>query len=178
MKTHKAIGLFFLSLSVILAGCTVRTYKLTRDRIDQDLSAGNRGYIMGSAPAIEESARKTTRTTQVVEVELGSPVKLKKGAGASEGQADYEYPQGNEEVAQEGNVVEEAGTTAVSFEKYTVKKGDTLQKISKKFYGTSKKWMRIYNANKANLGGPNKIYPGQTLNIPIEPLKEPKANLK
>ena len=31
---------------------------------------------------------------------------------------------------------------------YTVKKGDCLWKISKKFYGTGTKWKKIYNANK------------------------------
>jgi nucleoid-associated protein YgaU len=66
----------------------------------------------------------------------------------------------------------------VNIQKYTVQKGDTLQKISKKFYGTTKKWTKIYEANKDIIKGPNKIYPGQAINIPVEPLKEPKENLK
>lgn len=33
-------------------------------------------------------------------------------------------------------------------EKYKVKKGDCLWKISKKFYGTGTKWKKIYDANK------------------------------
>src|SRR5512139_2133187 len=33
-----------------------------------------------------------------------------------------------------------------SGQNYTVKKGDTLQEISQKFYGTTKKWRKIYEA--------------------------------
>ncbi|MBM3255022.1 MAG: LysM peptidoglycan-binding domain-containing protein [Candidatus Omnitrophica bacterium] len=72
-------------------------------------------------------------------------------------------------------------------EKYTVGKNDTLQKISNRFYGTTKKWLKIYEANKAVLKGPDKIYPGQVLSIPIdsktsarktEALEETGENLK
>ena len=64
------------------------------------------------------------------------------------------------------------------FERYTVASGDTLQKISKKFYGTTKKWKKIYEANKDTLKSPNSIFPGKALNIPSEGLREPKENLK
>ena len=47
---------------------------------------------------------------------------------------------------------------------YTVKKGDTLSAIGKK-YGMS--WQKIYNANKSVIGGnPNLIKTGQVLTIP------------
>lgn len=50
---------------------------------------------------------------------------------------------------------------------YTVKKGDSLWKISKKFYGSGTKWRTIYNRNKGVIGkNPNRIYPGQKLVIP------------
>ena len=45
---------------------------------------------------------------------------------------------------------------------YIVKKGDTLSKIAKK-YNTS--WKKIYEKNKDIIKDPNKIYPGQILNI-------------
>ena len=50
--------------------------------------------------------------------------------------------------------------------KYKVKKGQTLQEISKEIYGTTKKWKKIYEANKDKLKSPDKIYAGQILNIP------------
>lgn len=49
---------------------------------------------------------------------------------------------------------------------YTVKKGDSLSKIAKKFYGDAKKYTKIFKANQPLLSDPNKIYPGQTLRIP------------
>lgn len=50
---------------------------------------------------------------------------------------------------------------------YTVKKGDTLQEISQKMYGTTRQWRKIYNANKGVIkGGPEKIRPGMKLTIP------------
>ena len=55
--------------------------------------------------------------------------------------------------------------------KYTVIKGDTLQKISKKFYGTTKRWMEIYNVNKNVLKSPDAIHPGQVINIPVKEIK-------
>ncbi len=53
--------------------------------------------------------------------------------------------------------------------KYTVKKGDCLWNIAKKFYGKGAKYTVIYNANKKVIGGnPNLIYQGQVLTIPKE----------
>jgi nucleoid-associated protein YgaU len=50
---------------------------------------------------------------------------------------------------------------------YTVKKGDTLQEISQKMYGTTRHWRKIYNANKGVIkGGSDKIKPGMKLTIP------------
>lgn len=50
---------------------------------------------------------------------------------------------------------------------YTVKKGDCLWNIAKKYYGNGAQYTKIYNANKGVIGGnPNLIYPGQVLTIP------------
>ena len=64
------------------------------------------------------------------------------------------------------------------FEQYSVGKNDTLQKISKKFYNTTKKWPKIYEANKDILRTPDKLYPGQTLKIPKSKGSETEENLK
>lgn len=47
---------------------------------------------------------------------------------------------------------------------YVVKKGDTLQEISQQFYGTTKNWRKIADANK--LKDPNKLTVGTKLVIP------------
>lgn len=50
---------------------------------------------------------------------------------------------------------------------YTVKSGDCLWNIAKKYYGSGSNYTKIYNANKGTIGGnPNLIYPGQVLTIP------------
>lgn len=49
---------------------------------------------------------------------------------------------------------------------YEVKKGDSLSKIAKEFYGDAMKYPVIFDANKPMLKDPNLIYPGQMLRIP------------
>ena len=49
---------------------------------------------------------------------------------------------------------------------YTVKKGDCLWNIAKKFYGDGSKYTKIYEANKDKIKNPNLIYPDQVFVIP------------
>jgi len=49
---------------------------------------------------------------------------------------------------------------------YVVRPGDTLGKISTRFYGSSRRYMDIYNANRDILSSPSAIKVGQTLQIP------------
>ena len=49
---------------------------------------------------------------------------------------------------------------------YTVKKGDCLWKIAKKFYGNGALYTKIYDANSKQIAKPNLIYVGQKLVIP------------
>jgi nucleoid-associated protein YgaU len=169
MRNTAASTLILLSCSAfILGGCVVRTYPVIRDRVDQELSAGNRGFIQGATGEPQE--RKTTRRTQTVEIELHPWIKFeRRQAPTAESLTSQAAPAENTESA--GNIGNE--TTAyesspvnVTYEKYIVQKTDTLQKISEKFFGTTRQWMKIYEANKDVLKAPNKIYPGQTINIP------------
>jgi LysM repeat protein len=69
--------------------------------------------------------------------------------------------------------------TVTTNKKYTVKKGDCLWKISRKYYGTGNKWKTIYNANKSLIektarkygkkssSNGHWIYPGTKLTIPV-----------
>ena len=50
---------------------------------------------------------------------------------------------------------------------HIVKSGDTLSKISKEVYGDAMKYNTIFEANRPMLDHPDKIYPGQTLRIPM-----------
>lgn len=159
MNRFKLAGICVLTSSIALCGCVARTYNLTRDRVDQDLtsSAGNRGYLMGVPP--EAGERKSSRTTRVFELELGLSKK-----------SDVKCPSVTPVATfiSEPIIMEETGidNPSTTFQQYRVTKNDTLQKISQKFYGTTKNWPKIYKANKNILSTPDKLYPGQILNIP------------
>ncbi len=60
----------------------------------------------------------------------------------------------------------EARTVVVESKFYTVKKGDSLSKISKEMYGDPMQYHKIFEANKPMLKDPDLIYPGQVLRIP------------
>ncbi|KAB0577226.1 nucleoid-associated protein YgaU [Fusobacterium naviforme] len=49
---------------------------------------------------------------------------------------------------------------------YTVKAGDCLWNIAKKYYGNGAQYTKIYNANKDKIKNPNLIYVGQVFTIP------------
>jgi len=180
-KSH----LLTVAFIFVLSGCVVRTYPLTKDRVDQDLSGGNRGYLKGLVPRAEQKERKTTRTTQVVEIELHSPIKFERMPKARQPEAMPSQKTEDRLLAGNRGYIFQSTTPGIveptagpSFEKYTVQKGDTLQKISQKFYSTTKKWTKLYEVNKDILKSPNRLYVGQVLNIPVEGLKETKENLK
>jgi LysM domain len=58
------------------------------------------------------------------------------------------------------------GAAATGGRTYTVKAGDTLSKISKEYLGDANAYMKIFEANRDQLSDPDKIKPGQVLNIP------------
>jgi nucleoid-associated protein YgaU len=49
---------------------------------------------------------------------------------------------------------------------HEVKKGDTLSKIAKQYYGDASLYMKIFEANRDILNDPNLIKVGQKLRIP------------
>ena len=72
-----------------------------------------------------------------------------------------------------------AADEAAPAKTYTVQKGDTLEKIAQKFYGSSRRWPKIYKANKDTLKNPNRLHVGQTLTIPTlasEPTQRASAS--
>lgn len=51
---------------------------------------------------------------------------------------------------------------------YEIKKGDTLGKIAKQYYGNASQYTRIFEANREIISDPDKIYPGQKIRIPLD----------
>lgn len=48
---------------------------------------------------------------------------------------------------------------------HTVVEGDSLSRISLRYYGTANRWQDIYDANREALAGANVLRPGQQLRI-------------
>ena len=57
-------------------------------------------------------------------------------------------------------------TQAPQQSSYTVKSGDCLWNIAKKYLGDGSRYNEIYNLNKDKITNPNLIYPGQVLTLP------------
>lgn len=177
--------LVFVFGIMFLSGCIVRTYTIQKPR--QDISIkGNRGYLLGT-PKEPPKEPKKTRTLRVIDIELGEPLPEEleipsqekeplpeelKSTSSEKGVLEKEIYQeeANQEVSPEEKVSEEKVTPqqlgSPQYTTYTIQKNDTLQKISKKFYGTTKKWKKIYQENKDVIKDPDKIYPGLVIKIP------------
>ena len=168
-----SLGMGIVASILLLAGCSgVRTYTVDEGRVDQNLAQGNQGYLMGTPKAdAAQQERRATRKRYVAEVELGMPYKAKPSSetqGETVVREVVSEPAG-ETVAEEPAVEtaqSAAGAEAAQVTAYTVERNDTLQKISQKVYGTSKKWKVIYEANSDKLKSPDRIYAGQVLKIP------------
>ena len=173
----------------------VRAYTQDKPRVDQEMY-GNAGYLLGKPK--HEPPVKSTRKVYVVEVSSPQeiPPGLKKEERAYDKDIDpallnpppVKRTTKVEEVYREVEVrippldavepepPKEADPTEIQpddfrpndFVQYTVEKGDTLQKISKKFYDSFSKWPRIYKANKDLIKNPDRIEPGITLRIPVQ----------
>ena len=59
---------------------------------------------------------------------------------------------------------------------YIVQKNDNLQTIAKRFYGKDNFWKTVQKLNP-EIKNPNRIYPGQSLNIPkLKDFGKPKGH--
>ncbi|MFH0941012.1 MAG: LysM peptidoglycan-binding domain-containing protein [Candidatus Omnitrophota bacterium] len=165
LKTFLCVAMAFIVLSALTGCARVRTYTVEKDRVDQNLSTGNQGFMSGSdkeSGAVGQ--RRLTRTTYVTEVEVGGVAKKNKaGVSRPRGMAVETVQEPASEPLEEASSVSVPTSTVSS---YTVQNNDTLQKISLKVYGTSKKWKKIFEANADQLKSPDRIYAGQVLKIP------------
>lgn len=165
--------LWFLVIVIFLSGCmTVRSYVVEKPRIDLDIK-GNQGYLSGTP---KDKPRKSrlgdTRKVSVVEIEFG-PRRHYKDKLRRREIDDIDIV--DEDIFLD-DLVPVKTIKAVSvkppapkkkYKYYIVKKNDTLQKISYKFYKTTKKWKFIYDNNKRAIKDPNKVYPGTKIKIPV-----------
>ncbi|MBF0386145.1 MAG: LysM peptidoglycan-binding domain-containing protein [Candidatus Omnitrophica bacterium] len=191
IKNFTKIIVLFFGIALI-SGCAAKDYQLRtyiqdKERVDQALS-GNAGYLYGT-PKEDTSERKKTR--QVYVVEMTKKVDslpdeyygIKSSDKATGAYKVTEVEEVEEQVVRKrpykpssriiAPILDE---TEMQFSNegegqyinYKVEKDDTLQKISKKFYGTFSKWTKIYQLNKDKIKNPDMIQPGIEIRIPKE----------
>ena len=167
MKKTLAILLF----SVALSGCVqTHMYLFERPRVDQEVQG------------IPSPAKPKTRQVVVLEIvdkgpsaagsarpkpaqaDAGAKAVTQENATTTAHETAFTDPKAGSEAMAQG-VPAKDGAAAVPSE-YKVEKDDTLQKISKKLYGSFSKWTKIYDANKEVIKDPNFLKPGITLKIP------------
>ena len=159
---------------MFLSGCmTVKTYTVEKPRTDTDVY-GNRGFLTGSYQDSDKEKKSRlgpTRKISVFEVEYG-PRSLEddgqvQKTPVKEVPFDDEYQDSSsEDVDYDDDVLMMGEMEEEEFQYYTVGKNDTLQKISHKFYGTTRKWNKLFEANRDVLKNPDRVYPGTKLKIP------------
>ncbi len=179
-------GLSVVLTVLFLYGCAatkdveVRPYIEVKDRVDQEMEAGNAGFLAGTPQPEDRSGIRKTRKVYVLEVT--------KSAGEGEEQVVVEnQDDAMEETSLQGEGLgydteetmeimdfgddEDMGEVeepAPSIVEYKVQKDDTLQKISKKFYDSYSKWPKIYEMNKSVIADPDRIKPGIVIQVPVE----------
>lgn len=177
-------GIIYGLFSISLCGCLVRTYTVEKPRVDMQVK-GNQGYLIGQGSG-NQCIKKTTnlretRKISVMEIEFGQHGPREGSAGSKETKTNFscrgdssqdsmddrDWQDNNSPEPELVGLGEEKQSLTGEYLYYQVEKKDTLQKISSKFYGTTKKWKSIYNYNSDILKGPDKIYPGQKIKIPV-----------
>ena len=192
---NKNLALIILVVFAAGCGIEARTYVITKDRVGLDQTNGNGGCVIGKCPPPAPPA-ETTRKIYVLELTAPVPEsqvqKIEENAVNAITQsvetppttgvapaADNAAPAAsdNSQAAPVVPVVGDEPAAAVpapadqnngnmQAQTYTVQKDDTLQKISKKLFGTYGKWYKIYEANKDKIKNPNILKPGTVLTIP------------
>ncbi len=123
----------------------------TADRPETDKTA-DAGGLKNKAAADNPGTMPTATETADRSGESGSVSAETSSTGVSDGKADHpETANNNEEEYEPGFY-------------YTVKKGDTLWSLSKKFYDSEWEWPAMWGQN-SNIRNPHLIYPGQRIRL-------------
>lgn len=153
----------------LLAGCTAKVYTKDRARVDQKIT-GNAGCLYGTCPDRGEYSK--TRQTFVLEIETRPGEVSQEDLYVSESRQPslqeerYHEPARVQRPEPRQVVTQKPVPPVPVYVDYKVQEGDTLQKISKKFYDTYQRWYEIYEANRDVIANPDRIRPGITIRIP------------
>ncbi len=106
-------------------------------------------------------APSTASTTPTTRAPAASPLQLAKSppAGAVTGEMRGQFQAAETPVTI-------APTSGAKLRVHIVKRGDTLEKLSRDYYGVPDQWHKIYEANIAELSTGRPLQPGMELTIP------------
>lgn len=163
--------LFFL----FLIGAFRSEEEITSEKETTTAVASELGDLQARVEKLEQQLLGTNATpirpaTQEVPTQLNdNPLKQLIAAAATEDQIINE-PDMPEPAQSYAPPVEQVAPPApaakLAPKTYVIQKGDTLSKISQKFYGTTKKWKSIYDANRDKINNINNLKVGTQIVIP------------
>jgi LysM repeat protein len=121
--------------------------------------------IQGSAPSVE-AANRFSDEIRKLNPKMDDIVVDLKINEASKPAAKVEPKTTEKAITREKPAATDMAPSAVHT--YIVKRGDTLGKISKHFYGDTRGVTRIFTVNRGQLKNPNALVIGQKLEIPAK----------
>lgn len=158
---HKAVPLKTMSFSFLMSDRSLQSPQTSKIAQLMALSGSTERVVVRFSPTEQglwritdckvQSEQRTETTDEVARAMVSITLTQASDAAPSVGPISKPKPK--------------ASTPKVS-RTYTVKKGDSLWAIAKKYYGDGSKWPRIFDANRSKIKNPNLIYPGQKLSIP------------
>lgn len=124
---------------------------------------------------VADSSRKSTEEKEIIELKAKN-AQLRQVVSNLQTEAQNVKP-ATTEIAPAPNLVkqEPQAKPEQSVKHYTVQEGDTLQSISMKFYGSSKYYKIIIEANKDTLKNPNSLKIGDKIIIPPKSIAKKKS---
>lgn len=96
----------------------------------------------------------------------GSPSNLSTNEFAKESTENSQLPIVDRQPELQDSTIHEQAEKIKPQKFHIVSKGETLSKISYKYYGSAGKWQKIFNANRETIKDPDKVTPGTKLIIP------------
>ncbi|MBF0618913.1 MAG: LysM peptidoglycan-binding domain-containing protein [Candidatus Omnitrophica bacterium] len=180
-KLWMLAGIGMLSFGLI--GCVqTRTYVMEKERVDQDIpgqpapaTPKTRQVVVFEVVEKDKKTPDQVTTTETKAMDKSDSAKTKVVTEAHDTvivhEGNFTFPKMTTEMLTKNGTAAAPGAPLP--ETYTVQKDDTLQKISKKLYGSFSKWTKIYDANKDVIKDPNFVKPGVVLKVPA--LEAPAA---
>lgn len=120
-----------------------------------------------AAPAVLKTEKKPARKKKIIVAAVQTSTAAVAAAKPAAAEAAVVKPAVS--VAPETEKAPAASAGEGGFivaKKHEVSKGETLWDLSYKYYGDPFKWGKIYNANMDRISDPDRIYPGEEIEIP------------